>query len=40
MHIDHGSRPKAIGLGWKSPLNNFQDPRKYWRDAQDTEKAE
>jgi len=38
VHIDHGSRPKSIGLGWKSPSNNFQDPRKYWRDAQDIEK--
>ena len=38
VHIDHGSRPKAVGLGWKSPSNNCQDPRKSWRDAQDTEK--
>ena len=33
MHIDHGSRPKAIGLGWKYPSNDFQDPRKSWREA-------
>ena len=30
----------AAGLGWKSPSNDFQDPRESWRDAQDTEKAE
>ena len=40
MHIDHGSRPKVVGLGWKSPSNNCQDPRKYWGDAQDVEKVE
>ena len=40
MHIDHGSKPKVVGLGWKSPSNDFQDPREYWRDSQDTEKAE
>ena len=38
VHIDHGSRPKAVRLGWKSSSNNCQDPRKSWRDAQDTEK--
>ena len=38
MHIDHGSRPKAVGFGWKSPSNNWQDPRKSWRDTQDTKK--
>ena len=38
MHIDHGSRLKAIALGGKSPSNNFQDPRKSWGDAQDTKK--
>ena len=38
MHIDHDSRPKAIGLGCKSPSNNCQDPRKSWRDAQDTKR--
>ena len=40
MHIDHGSRPNATGLSWKSPSNDFQDPRESWRDAQDTEKAD
>ena len=40
MPIDHGSGPKAAGLGWKSPSNDFQDPRESWRDDQDTEKAE
>ena len=40
MHVDHGNIPKAIGLGWKSPSNNCQDPRKSWRDVQATEKAE
>ena len=38
--IDHGKRPKSIRLDWKSPSNNFQDVRKSWRDAQDTEKEE
>ena len=40
MHIDHGRKSKAIGLGWKSPSKNFEDPRKYWRDAQDIEQVE
>ena len=26
VHIDHGSRSKVAGLGWKSPSNDFQDP--------------
>ena len=28
---------KAVGFGWKSS-NNYQDPRKSWRDTQDIEK--
>ena len=40
VHIDHGSIPKFVGLGWKYPSNDFQDPRESWRDAQDTEKEE
>ena len=40
MHIDHGSRSKVVGLGWKSPSSDFQDPRESWGDAQDTEKVE
>ena len=39
MHIDHGSRSKVARLGWKSPSNDSQDPRKSWGDAQDTEKV-
>ena len=31
---------KVVGLGWKSPSNDFQDPRESWGDAQDTEKEE
>ena len=33
VHIDHGSRPKAVELGWKSSSNNCQDLRKYWGNA-------
>ena len=40
MHIDHGRKSKVVGLGWKSPPNDFQDPREYWKYAQDTKKAE
>ena len=40
VYIDHGSRSKVAVLGWKSPSNDFQDPRKSWGDAQDTEKEE
>ena len=40
LRIDHGSRPKVAGLGWKYPPNDFQDPRESWRDAQDTKKVE
>ena len=32
--------PKFVGLRWKSPSNDFQDPRESWGDAQDTEKVE
>ena len=34
VHVDFGSRSKIVGLGWKSPSNDFQDPREYWGDAQ------
>ena len=27
-------------MGWKSPSNDFQNPRESWRDAQDIEKVE
>ena len=38
VHIDHGSRPKVAGLGWKSPSNDYQDLRESRRDAEDTER--
>ena len=38
--IDHGSRSKVVGISWKYPSSDFQDPRESWGDAQDTKKVE
>ena len=38
VHIEYGSRSKIVGLGWKSPSSDCQDPRVSWGDAQDIER--